>query len=90
MSCGIVDVHEGNIRSEILMEDVPWKSIDEVRVERLEHDGNTYYVIALYPEGRDGPSQVHSVWRSLNAPQTFIAMNSPPQPPAGGHMQRTS
>ena len=86
MSCGVVDADEGNVRSDILMEEVTWKSTDLVRVETVEHGGKTYYAIAFYSEGRDGPRQVHSVWHTPNAARSFSAMNSPPPPAGGGAM----
>ena len=73
MSCGIMN--EDNIRSITVKEDVPWRSLDEVQLSGMRHDGRLYPVIRYYPLGTALPPTFHSVWRTWAAARTYLSLN---------------
>ena len=73
MSCGIIN--QDNIRSITVKEDVPWRSLDEVQLSGMRHDGRLCPVIRYYPLGTALPPTFHSAWRTWTAARTYLSLN---------------
>ena len=74
MSCGIVE--EDEVRSIPLLEDVPWKSRDEVRLVGKRHGDRLYWLIEHYALGPQQPPVPHSVWRNATSARSFLHVNA--------------
>lgn len=68
-------MNEDNIRSITVKEDVSWRSLDEVQLSGMRHDGRLYPVIRYYPLGTAFPPTLHSAWRTWTAARTYLSLN---------------
>ena len=74
MSCGIVD--ENRVRSIPILEDVPWKSLDEVKLVGKRHGDWLYWLIEHYALGSQQPPVPHSVWRTKTSAKSFLHVDA--------------
>ena len=74
MSCGIVD--EDKVRSITIRENVPWKSLDEVKLVGKRHGDRLYWLIEYYALGPEQPPVPHSVWHSATSARSFLHVNA--------------
>lgn len=74
MSCGLVDEEE--VRSIPLREDVPWKSLDEVKLVGKRHGDRLYWLIEHYALGSEQPPVPHSLWRTATSARSFLKVNA--------------
>lgn len=74
MSCGIVDEEE--VRSVPIREDVPWKTLDEVKLVPRRHGDRRYWVIEYFVLGPEQPPLRHSAWRNATSARSFLHLNS--------------
>jgi len=70
MSCGIVN--EDKVRSIPIREDVPWNSLDEVKLVPKRHGERHYWLIEHYALGPEQPPVPHSIWRNATSARGFL------------------
>ena len=59
-----------------MLEDVPWKSLDEVRLVGKRHGDRLYWLIEHYALGPQQPPVAHSVWRNQTSARSFLHVNA--------------
>ena len=74
MSCGLVN--EDDVRSIPIREDVPWHSLDEVKLVGKRHGDRLFWLIEHYALGAAQPPIAHSVWHSQTSARSFLHVNS--------------
>ncbi len=74
MSCGIEDRED--VRSIPVREDVPRKSLDELKLVPRRHGDRHYWVIEHFALGPEQPPLRHSAWKNATSARSFLHLNS--------------